>query len=170
MARHTKLSGLTASLPASSRCFGSVYGNSARQGIARAAARSASRTASSTDSRSTPGMESTGTRVFTPSTRNRGQIRSCVLSSCSRTRRRAHSALRLRRGRLARSRPGLRLISGSTGVRRASMARPYLMAIALLPDEKRPFLAAPPSPCQRCRTGAGCHNGCSPPLAPSCSG
>src|SRR5260221_83263 len=135
-ARHTMLSGLPASLPPSSRRFGSVYGNSARQGIASAAARSASRTASSTDSRSTLGMEATGTRVFTPSTRNSGQIRSYVLSSCSRTRRRDHSALRLRRGRLERARPGLRSIFGLTGGGRASIARPYLWAIALLPDEK----------------------------------
>src|SRR5258707_10057932 len=136
VARHPKLSGWTASLPPWSRRFGSVYGNSARQGIASAAARSASRTASSTDSRSTPGIEATGTRVFTPSTRNSGQIRSYVLSSCSRTRRRDHSALRLRRGRLERSRPGLRSIFGLTGGRRASIARPYFRAIALLPDEK----------------------------------
>ena len=52
-----------------------------------------------------------------PSTRNSGQIRSSVVSTCSRTMRRAHSARRLRRGRIARSRrsPGAR---ASTGGRR----------------------------------------------------
>ena len=67
--------------------------------MASSAARSASRTASSIDSRSMPGMESIATRFFEPSTRNSGQIRSSAVSTFSRTIRRAHSALRLRRGR-----------------------------------------------------------------------
>src|SRR5208282_4563541 len=66
-------------------------------------ARSASRTASSTLSRSTPGIAATGMRVFSPSIRKSGQMRSLVVSTCSLTSRRAHSALRLRRGRLAMS-------------------------------------------------------------------
>ena len=46
----------------------------------------------------------TGTRRFSPSMRKSGQIRSLVVSTCSATSRRAQSALRLRRGRLRRSR------------------------------------------------------------------
>ena len=75
------------------------------------AARSAARTASSTESRSTPGIESTGARTFEPSTRNSGQIRSSVVSTFSRTMRRAHSARRLRRGRIARSSRSAGLVS-----------------------------------------------------------
>ena len=67
--------------------------------MSSSAARTASRTASSTESRSTPGIEATGTRVFLPSTTNSGQIRSSVVSTFSRTMRRAHSDLRLRRMR-----------------------------------------------------------------------
>ena len=70
------------------------------QGMLSFAARSASRTAWSTVSRSTPGIEATGVRVLWPSTTNSGQIRSSVVSTFSRTSRRAHSALRLRRGRI----------------------------------------------------------------------
>src|SRR5215831_19923485 len=121
--------------------------------MASSAARSASRTASSTERRSTPGIESTGTRVFDPSVRNNGQIRSYVVKACSRTSRRAHSALRLRRGRLARSRPGLRLILAATGARRASMGRPYLMAIVAL-RVKTLLLAGPRYPRQRGCRGA----------------
>ena len=65
-------------------------------------ARSASRTASSTVSRSTPGMEATGSRRRRPSIRKSGQIRSSAVSTFSRTSRRDHSALRLRRGRWVR--------------------------------------------------------------------
>ena len=39
-------------------------------------------------------------RLLWPSTTNSGQIRSSVVSTFSRTSRRAHSALRLRRGRI----------------------------------------------------------------------
>ena len=76
------------------------------QGMLSFTARSASRTAWSTVSRSTPGIEATGVRVLWPSTTNSGQIRSSVVSTFSRTSRRAHSALRLRRGRIARSSGG----------------------------------------------------------------
>src|ERR1044072_7784359 len=68
------------------------------QGMSSFAARSASRTAWWTVRRSTPGIEATGVRVLVPSTTNIGQIRSSVVSTFSRTSRRAHSALRLRRG------------------------------------------------------------------------
>ena len=69
----------------------------------RLTARSASRTASSTVSRSTPGIAATGTRRSVPSMRKSGQMRSLAVSTCSATSRRAHSALRLRRGRWVRS-------------------------------------------------------------------
>src|SRR6478609_4853967 len=135
MARQTRLSGLSASLPVSSRRLGSVYGKSAMQGMARRAARSASRTAWSIDSRSTPGIEGTGMRVFSPSITNKGQIRSSALSTCSRTMRRAHSLPRLRRIRV-----GMSSLSGaagpvSIGVNRVrfSIGRPNLIAIAALP-------------------------------------
>ena len=72
-------------------------------GMSSFAARSASRTASSALSRFTPGIAATETRVFSPSMRKSGQMRSFVVSTCSQTSRRAHSALRLRRGRLRRS-------------------------------------------------------------------
>src|SRR5262249_41816522 len=114
--------------------------------MASSAARSASRTASSTESRSTPGIDSTGARVFDPSMRNSGQIRSCAVKACSRTRRRAHSALRLRRGRLARSSRGLRLILASTGASRASIGRPYLMAIGALRMKTALFSASATGP------------------------
>ncbi len=64
---------------------------------------SASRTATSTENRSTPGIEAMCSVLPMPSTKKIGQIRSLTLSSCSRTKRRDHSALRLRRGRTARS-------------------------------------------------------------------
>src|SRR5262245_11237469 len=137
MARHTRLSGLSASLPPASRRPGSVYGNSATQGIFSAMARAAARTAWSTESRSTPGMESTGILWPVPSTRNSGQIRSSTVSMCSRTIRRAQSARRLRRGRVARSswvsvagRPASGR-SASTGASRTfgSIGRPYLIAM-----------------------------------------
>lgn len=79
------------------------------QGMVSSIARSASRTAWSTLRRSTPGIEATCSRLLLPSIRNSGQIRSSVVSTFSRTMRRAHSALRLRRGRTVRSRAGRRL-------------------------------------------------------------
>ena len=83
------------------------YRETARcRGCSSFTARSASRTAWSTLSRSTPGIEATAVRVLWPSTTNSGQIRSSVVRTFSRTSRRAHSALRLRRGRTARSRAG----------------------------------------------------------------
>src|SRR5262245_43071770 len=100
-------------------------------------ARAAARTAWSTESRSTPGMESTGILWPVPSTRNSGQIRSSAVSTCSRTIRRAQSARRLRRGRVARSswvsvagRPASGR-SAATGASRtfSSVGRPYLIAM-----------------------------------------
>ena len=67
-------------------------------------ARKASPTAWSTERRSTPGIEATLSRRLSPSTRKIGQIRSLVVSTFSRMRRRVHSALRLRRGRWTRLR------------------------------------------------------------------
>ncbi len=66
------------------------------QGRSRRTARSASRTAWSTLRRCTPGIEATSARTLWPSTTNNGQIRSSVVTTFSRTSRRAHSDLRLR--------------------------------------------------------------------------
>jgi hypothetical protein len=98
------------------------------------AARSASRTAWSTVSRSTPGMEGTGTRALSPSMTNSGQIRSSVVSWFSRTMRRAQSLRRLRRRRVGRSRRSLSAAASCTmGVKRvrASMGRPNLIAMGV---------------------------------------
>src|SRR5580704_6775107 len=77
-------------------------------------------------------MESTGARTLLPSTRNSGQIRSPVVSTVSRTRRRVHSARRLRRGRIAKSSRSAGF-SASTGARRfLSSGRPNLIAIITL--------------------------------------
>ena len=127
-ALQTRLSGLVASVPASSRSDGSVNGNSAMQGMSSFTARSAERTTWSTLSRSTPGIEPTGARLFSPSITNIGQIRSLVVSTFSRISRRAHSDLRLRRGRTARSSEGLERRSGR-GASRISIGRPNLIAI-----------------------------------------
>src|SRR4051812_3979479 len=80
------------------------------------------------ESRSTPGIESTETRVRTPSTMNSGQIRSAEVSTFSHTMRRDHSDLRLRRMRVVRS-SGVADASASTGRRRDSIGRPYLIAM-----------------------------------------
>ena len=82
-ALQTRLLSLKASLPRSSLRCGSVYGKNAIAGRPSLTARSASRTASSMLSRSTPGIAATGTRRFSPSMRNSGQIRSFVVSTCS---------------------------------------------------------------------------------------
>ena len=128
VARQTRLSaieGFAAGLVAQLRIR---IGKERNAGDSELGARSASRTASSTERRSTPGMAATGTRVLDPSTRNSGQIRSSVVSTFSRTSRRVHSALRLRRGRLVRSSRALALFS--TGAMRASIGRPYLIAMS----------------------------------------
>ena len=93
---------------------------------------SAARTASSMVSRSTPGIEGTDSRRFSPSMMKIGQIRSLVVSTVSRTIRRAHSVRRLRRGRWDRSRraacgsaKGLKgevMDTGSSWLSRSSMA------------------------------------------------
>ena len=76
------------------------------QGMSSFMARSASRTTWSTVRRCTPGIEATSARLLSPSITNIGQIRSSVVTMFSRTMRRAHSDLRLRRGRLTRSSGG----------------------------------------------------------------
>src|SRR3954453_5345888 len=78
-----------------------------------------------------PGIEATGTRVFFPATTNSGQIKSSAVSTFSRTMRRAHSDLRLRRMRVVRSRDGALAAGASTrrGQAPASIGRPYLIAI-----------------------------------------
>ena len=99
------------------------------RGWSAAAARSASRTTSSTVSRSTPGIEATGARR--PSATNSGQIRSLVVSTFSRTMRRAHSVRRLRRRRVVRSSDGAGSVRPSAGTTRTrdSIGRPYLIAM-----------------------------------------
>src|ERR1700730_7191057 len=91
-------------------------------GIFSFIARSASRSASSTDRRSMPGMEAIGSRVFVPSQMKSGQIKSSVVSAFSRTNRRDHSALRLRRGRILRSNLYFAALAafGSGGVKRST--------------------------------------------------
>ena len=150
---HTRLSGLSASLPFSSRRPGSVYGKIAMQGMVSFAARSAARTMSSTESRSTPGIEATGARR--PSLTNSGQIRSSVESTLSRTMRRAHSLRRLRRGRVARSSAGVALPGASTGVNRTrlSIGRPYL--IAMVGSQREPFYPAGTGPASAAPVDAG---------------
>ena len=103
------------------------------QGMVSLAARSASRTTSSTVRRSTPGIEATGARR--PSATNSGQIRSSVVSTFSRTMRRAHSVRRLRRSRVVRSSDGAASALASAGTTRTrdSIGRPYLMAMRILP-------------------------------------
>jgi hypothetical protein len=65
------------------------------------------------------GHRGDGVRVLLwPSTTNSGQIRSSVVSTFSRTSRRAHSALRLRRGRIA-GRAGWRRGRSAAAARRA---------------------------------------------------
>ena len=103
------------------------------QGILSSAARTAARATSSTESRSTPGIEATGCRAFSPSITNTGQIRSSVVSMCSRTMRRAQSARRLRRMRMVRSRwlcasPSV-WVTGTKPMDRSS-GRPNLIAMA----------------------------------------
>ena len=73
-------------------------------------------------------------RGLAPSMTNSGQIRSSVVSTFSRTMRRAHSVRRLRRGRVVEieRRRGRRLASTGTTRTRASIGRPYLMAIDAL--------------------------------------
>ncbi len=70
-----------------------------------------------------------GALVLWPSTTNSGQIRSSVVRTFSRTSRRAHSALRLRRGRVIRSSAGEARAAGCRGASRISIGRPNLIAI-----------------------------------------
>src|SRR3954447_12639797 len=95
-----------------------------------------------------PGIEATGTRVFFPATTNSGQIKSSAVSTFSRTMRRAHSDLRLRRIRVVRS-SDVVCAGASTrcGQAPASIGRPYLMAMVGSPDGA--FLLAPARPHQR---------------------
>src|SRR5947209_513611 len=99
-------------------------------GIDSFAARSASRTTWSTERRSTPGIDATGMRTLSPPVTNSGQIRSSVVSTFSRTIRRAHSDLRLRRIRIARSSVALAVAALRRGASRSSIGRPNLIAIA----------------------------------------
>src|SRR5262249_47868087 len=100
------------------------------------AARSAARTAWSIESRSTSGMEATGVRTLVPSTTKSGQMRSSVVSTCSRTRRRTHSERRFLRGRIARSRRCSLGASRSAGQGRVrSSGRPNLIAIVSTPSD-----------------------------------
>ena len=126
------------------------------QGMVNLAARSASRTTWSTESRSTPGIDGTAARAFSPSITNSGQIRSSVVSTFSRTMRRAHSLRRLRRMRVVRS-SGLRATSPESRSRPAqsrscaSIGRPNLIAMGALQGL---FLAGPVRPRHR-QLGAG---------------
>src|SRR5690606_15911647 len=76
-----------------------VTGHSASAGIPSPHASSPSRSSSSTDTRSTPGIEDTAS-LPAGSCTNTGQIRSLVVNTCSRTRRRENPSRRSRRGRI----------------------------------------------------------------------
>ena len=91
-----------------------------------------------------PASRRTGCALASPSMTNSGQIRSSAVSTFSRTIRRAHSALRLRRMRTVRSSGVAAGASASTGAKRArdSIGRPYLMAIGRLQERDIRFLAA----------------------------
>src|SRR3569623_980985 len=89
-----------------------------------------------------PGIEVTGSRLLSPSATTSDQIKSLVVSVFSRTRRRAHSAFRLRRRRVVRwsAVTGLpRSVRG--GVSRDSIGRPNLIALEVV--LLRPALAPP---------------------------
>jgi len=75
-----------------------------------------------------PGIEATAVRCLWPSTTNSGQIRSSVVNTFSRTSRRAHSALRLRRGRTTRSSGAAGAVLARAGSR-ISIGRPNLIAM-----------------------------------------
>ena len=81
---------------------------------------------------SMPGIEATGVRWLWPPVTNNGQIRSSVVSTFSRTIRRAHSDLRLRRGRTVRSRAGELVAASRRATSRISIGRPNLIAICLI--------------------------------------
>jgi hypothetical protein len=78
-----------------------MKGKTAMAGMPSSRACTAALAASSTESRSTPGMEGTGTRGSGPSCSTIDQIRSAGVSTLSRTSRRTQSAWRIRRGRAA---------------------------------------------------------------------
>jgi hypothetical protein len=71
--------------------------------------------------------------MFLPSVMNSGQIRSSVVTRCSRTNRRDHSDLRLRRMRTGSSSEGaLPTDAGRGASSRISIGRPNLIAILKL--------------------------------------
>ena len=100
-----------------------VTGNSASAGMPSATSSSASSSSRSMDSRSTPGIDGTASRRFSPSSTNTGRIRSSTVSTFSRTRRRENSSRRLRRRRVAGNRrlAGTKLTTDSWPAKRANM-------------------------------------------------
>src|SRR5262245_22533844 len=93
-------------------------------------------------------MDGTGVRALLPSVINIGQIRSSVVSTLSRTMRRAQSARRLRRGAGVGAGPGAGRACGSTSVKRTrdSIGRPYLKAMAKAPEWSLLFIALAGAP------------------------
>ena len=101
MARHMRLSGLSASRPSSLRRSGWVLGNSATQGMPKATASFARATIPSTDQRETPGRLAIGFSTACPSVTNRGQMKSAGVSTISRCMARLQPVARVRRRRSA---------------------------------------------------------------------
>src|SRR5690606_1017658 len=85
VARHIRLSILSASAPSSLRLSAGVLGNSAMHGMPRSRASFARSTIRSTDQRETPGRAATGSSTPLPSEMNKGQIRSAGVRTVSRT-------------------------------------------------------------------------------------
>ena len=148
MARQTRLSGLSASVPSSSRRAGIGIGKQREAGNGQlgrplgGAHRLVDRQPLDARHRGDRRADSL------PSTRNSGQIRSSVVSTCSRTMRRAHSARRLRRGRIAqieRARAGCFGLAPARARLRSS-GRPNLIAIERAPCARLAFTSVYPRP------------------------
>src|SRR3546814_365449 len=101
MARHMRLSGLSASLPLSSRSVGGGLGKRAMHGMARFLASRARSARLSTDQRETPGKVAMGSSTPRPSVTKSGQMRSDALRTVAATSDRDHWVARDRRRRTA---------------------------------------------------------------------
>src|SRR3546814_9358209 len=101
MARHMRLTGLSASLPLSSRSLSGVLGKRAMHGMPRFLASRARSTSLSTDQRETPGKVAMGSSTPLPSVTKSGQMRSDALRTVSATSDRDHWVARDRSRRTA---------------------------------------------------------------------
>src|SRR6266849_2215709 len=98
-ARHTRLSGLTASSPSGLLSSAGTTGKMAITGIPRDAARPASSISDGIVWRQTPGIEGIASRPDGPSWTKTGQMKSAAVRTVSETKRRDQSSRRLRRSR-----------------------------------------------------------------------